>query len=385
MRKTRINTVAINFLLSVASILFCLLFIEYGARGYVKIFMPPQTLYEHRLASPLPYRSASYYSSEFVEESFRQPGGWQFPQGTRLIIPNEFHGKYFNVVGGKRVTVGQPDAFVNTVYVFGGSTIYNSEVPDSLTIPSVMQRLFSRNYGDRFKVENLGTTTVTTAQQLERLKSIDLKPNDIVIFYDGVNDVLQGVYQANPEETMVETNRRIINEMGVGQRLLFYVFNWLQRRSTFVKIFFDPYTHEGPRHLKDKALVGELLAGMGKRYQENIMAAASYTAAKDALFFHFLQPQLFSKSGHSEYEKKLMANKYIVHVGTEYSFRAGYKVLKAVHGKLSGVLRDFDVSGVLDEQIQGDEYYLDFCHVEDKANRKIAVSIFDIVSPLVKF
>ena len=377
MRKASVNIIAIELFLVLASVVLCLLFVEFGARGYVKMFMPPQTLYDYRLSSPLPYRGASYYSKEFIEESFRQPDGWQFPDGTRLIIPNDFHGKYFNVVDGKRITVGQPDVSENTIYVFGGSTIYNSEVPDDLTIPSFLQRLFSSNYGDRFKVENLGTTTVTTAQQLERLKTINLKPNDIVVFYDGVNDVLQGVYQANPEETMVETNRRIISEMGAGQRLLFYVFNWLQRRSTFVKIFFDPYTHEGPEHLKDKELVNILLAGMGKRYQGNIMAAASYAAAHDVLFFHFLQPQLFSKNGHSKYEKELMNNKYIVHAGTEYSFRAGYKVLKDVQGKFVSLFPNFDVSNALDDQSQNDEYYLDFCHVEDKANEKIARVIFE--------
>ncbi|MDH3392527.1 MAG: hypothetical protein OEL66_00860, partial [Desulfobulbaceae bacterium] len=60
MRKASVNIIAIELFLVLASVVLCLLFVEFGARGYVKMFMPPQTLYDYRLSSPLPYSGASY-------------------------------------------------------------------------------------------------------------------------------------------------------------------------------------------------------------------------------------------------------------------------------------------------------------------------------------
>src|SRR5262245_26253949 len=54
--------------------------------------LPPATTWSYRLAQPGPYKDAPYFSRAFVHESQTQPGGWTTPDGTRLVLPNDFTG-----------------------------------------------------------------------------------------------------------------------------------------------------------------------------------------------------------------------------------------------------------------------------------------------------
>ena len=155
--------------------------------------------------------------------------------------------------------------FKNTVYLFGASTIYNSEVPDYLTVASQLQLFFNEHYKDRFIVQNYGTTTVTVAQQLERLKTISLRPGDIVVFYDGINDIIQGLFYASPEETMIEETAVFWGEMTSVRRMLFAIQQW----SSLSQVCLDPINRILPPHLYDTVLVDQLLASLKLLSQEN--------------------------------------------------------------------------------------------------------------------
>tara|TARA_A100001011_G_C14014485_1_gene716845 strand:- start:252 stop:398 length:147 start_codon:yes stop_codon:yes gene_type:complete len=44
-------------------------------------------------------------------------------------------------------------------------------------------------------VHNYGVPAATVAQQIERLKKyVEIKFGDMVIYYDGINDISSGVY-----------------------------------------------------------------------------------------------------------------------------------------------------------------------------------------------
>ena len=59
------------------------------------------------------------------------------------------------------------------------------------------------------RVFNYGATSVNVKQQLERFnRDIKVRKKDVVIFYDGVNDVIQGVYHGNPDGWIVGNNRK---------------------------------------------------------------------------------------------------------------------------------------------------------------------------------
>ncbi len=73
--------------------------------------------------------------------------------------------------------------------MFGNWTLYGTEVPDEYTITSQLQALFNGQSQGVFRVVNLAESSATAAREVTILKTVDLKPGDIAIFYDGVIDV----------------------------------------------------------------------------------------------------------------------------------------------------------------------------------------------------
>ena len=369
---------AANILISCVSICIAFVLVELGARIYDRFDPPELSMVEFRARQPLPYQNASYFSQEFLEESFNINHGFQFPEGKRIIIPNDFNGKYFNVINGRRATKYQPKDYINTVHVFGGSTVYGYEVPDEYTVASQLQLLFNKYYGSQYIVQNYGIISATTTQQLERLRTVSLRHQDIVIFYHGVNDIIQALFRGNPQETFVETNRRIMQQMSFLQKNLVHLSSY----SKFVERWANPINNKKkiPLHLQDERRFSFLLDLTEGQYKVNILEAYQYTKAANAHFFHFLQPNIYTLSKLSEYERKVISNPNLFAPrGMEISFQKGYPRLIKVNNRLfeEQQLDCYDLTHVLDNrENQGEEYYLDTCHVSHKANQIIAQHIF---------
>ena len=356
-----------------------LLLIELGARAYhaIRGNAPEPEMLEFRLQRPPPYADAAYFSKEFVVESFTQPGGVDTPKGTRLVIPKDFSGKWFNTSGGLRVTTGQPASFRNTVYVIGGSTVYGGEVPDALTIPSQLQSLFNQHHGDRYRVANYGMTTVTSSQQLERLHTIKLRSRDIVIFYDGVNDVFQEIYYGRARETMVERNRRAMEEFSAFERFLVESSSY----STFVRNWINPINYvDIPAHLRDREELAALAHSLQGRYRERLLAAKKFATNRRARFFHFLQPNIYTLESPTVYEEEVRANPNLyAPPGMDIAFEVAYPLLEEVSRSLreDDRIDAYDLTKLFDGRERGVEHYLDICHVAHVANGLIASAMFD--------
>lgn len=364
-----------------------LLFLELGTRIYNRLVPPPPNIVEFRMQQPLSYKNAPYFSKEFMTEAMEQPKGWKYPEGTRLIIPNDYQGKYFNVVNGCRVTRYQPKDFAHTVYLFGGSSVYCSEVPDEYTLASQLQLLLNQHYPSRYIVQNYGSTMQSSAQQLERLRTLSLKPDDVVIFYDGVNDIHEHVFFAKPKTAAAETNTRTIKQLSLFQKSLVY----LSSHSAFIKKFANPIVNPVqaiPPHLQDAQQFSALLQQLGIQYRTNLLEASQYASAAGALFFHFLQPNLYTSSALSAYEKKIAANPNLfAWPGMDMAFKKGYPRLQSVNDQLREKqgLHCYDLTRILDHRERKDEeYYLDTCHVAHKGNQMIARSIFSQIDVALK-
>lgn len=93
---------------------------------------------------------------------------------------------------GLRVTPKQPDSDAMKVFIFGGSTVWGTGSPDSLTIPAQLQQLLGAGYD----VHNYGEAAYVHAQgQLLLLEQLSRgNVPHIAIFLDGANDTYTGVY-----------------------------------------------------------------------------------------------------------------------------------------------------------------------------------------------
>ena len=101
------------------------------------------------------------------------------------VSPN-FKGDVLNVYNERRNTIVSKELVGDTSFhFFGGSTIWGHGVSDKNTIPSLI--------ADKFKLRavNYGEQAYNSRQELNLLLDniVTIKKGDVVVFYDGVNDV----------------------------------------------------------------------------------------------------------------------------------------------------------------------------------------------------
>ncbi len=370
-----------KIILLLLSVIFTLLLIEFGARAYVSMFPSgyANNYIDFRKSIPEPYKNSTYDVKSFIDQEYGKIG-WYTPEGTRLVLPEDFSIDYLHIENTLRRTSFQPEVYNNTIYVFGGSTIFCAEVPDEYTVTSVLQKLINDKYPNKYKVENYGTTSVISAQELERLRTVSLKPGDIVIFYDGANDALQSIYNNDPEGYILGKNYQIIQESGPFEKFMIKFHTKWGKYSKFVYYFLDPYDYiNKPAHLSDKKHVDDLSYQMKEVYVRNISEAKTLSESQGALFFHFLQPTIYSGRVTTIYEGKLKSNSHLISAGIEESLIAGYKQLVPSLYELRSnhQVNSYDLTRLFDSRDKREGLFLDWVHVADKGNYYIAKKIFD--------
>ena len=133
---------------------------------------------------PPPYANSSYWSPEFIQERFTIKDLYiMTDNGVELA---DYVGRYYNFIGGQRVTIGQPVTYSHTIYVFGASTVFDSEVPDTYTFTSQLQQLVAPDY----RVSNEGIPGWVDSQIERRIEATSMTAGDVVIFYEPWNDLL---------------------------------------------------------------------------------------------------------------------------------------------------------------------------------------------------
>ena len=377
--RIKFRTFITNLLLVIISMMSVLLSAELGVRAYLAFFpaLNFQSQFEFRKSRPLPYKDSSYDVVSFTKEAHSQPG-WITPPNSRLVIPLDFHGRYITIEHGIRKTTDQPAQATNVIYIFGGSTVFCSEVPDQYTVPSFIQRLVNKRFPASYKVENYGASTVVSAQELERLKTVKLKRGDVVVFFDGANDAYISIYNKDPKGWILGENNKILFEKGLFAEFQIKLHHNFGRFSKFIQFFLSPYDYRfEPTHLKDRVQVTTLANEMSTRYAHNILSAHDYSVSTGSSFFHFLQPTIFSGQNTSLYQYHLQHNPYFVAAGIEKALTEGYKGLRPVITELNNKrVSSLDISKIFDKRLPEDEYFLDWVHVSEKGNAIIANVIF---------
>ena len=320
---------------------------------------------EFRIQQPEPYINAEYFSKDFIDESFAQPGGWLLDKTFGGVKPNNFEGNWINVRNNKRVTINEQRNYSRNIYLFGGSTVYSGEVPDNLTIPSQLASLGANNYS--YKVVNMGATSIHSAQQFGRLKAeINLSDGDVIIFYDGVNDVLQRIIYGNHEGYMI----------GNPKKESFWI-RQLRSKNKYSSILFIFYskiienTKETPSTLINTSV---------DNYVNTLAAVNKYVKSQGGSFYHFLQPTLFTKKNLNEYEKLLIEKGYpFVPAQFIQDFKRAYPLIS---DKLDTVEFSYSLVDAFNNLEKSP--YLDFCHVTHIGNKIIAENIWNKINNKLK-
>ena len=372
--KRKFSFVLFSVLLFFGILVSAFIVVEWFSGIYVVENTEYLDRFSFRSHQPEPYRNSEYFSGEFLSESARAEGIGGFDSEVRTL--GDFSGKYINIEGGFRATTDTPARSEKRVHVFGGSTVFSAEVPDEMTIPSYLQRSLNRNTGVLYEVINHGVPSMNSHQQLILLKRADLSPGDVVVFYDGVNDVIYNVFYGYRKglrrDSPILQKRK--NFFG-AQVLPFLDSLYLENLSQALKIYSEKSIPENARseiELLDRAEVAS-----SDRY-EILIEATRYAYEKGARFYHFLQPNLFFLDRKSTYIHELKDNYKLINPGMETAFAIAHPLFMDLTKKLRSVgMNTMDLTTVFNGSIG--EVYLDFCHTNEVANEKVAEAIFEHV------
>lgn len=254
------------------------------------------------------------------------------------------------------------------ILVFGGSTVWGTGARDEHTIPSYLAKsLDSRSIA--CQVVNCGETGYVARQELIMLTTMlqEGERPDIVVFYDGVNDVFSAFQNGAAGLPQNESNRR--REFGLcrgfrpkfdPQLLLRWTLPGMQTVTSSVARRMQ--TVDEKKSEPDAELVRATCA--------NYVAVVEMIGALESQYgfrsFHFWQPTLFDRDNPTEHEVDLTHD---APAGLEAFSSAVYSAIKN-----DVLLRDHprfrDVSETFADD--RDTIFIDDCHITEAANRKIA-------------
>ncbi len=323
---------------------------EFAARLYLHFEPKPLEYFSLRASLSGAYVNAPYFNEQFLNEQRQLSKVFDLDANFSYIIARDFHGTYFNVEGGHRFTVGQPEKYSHTLWLFGASTVFNSEVPDDYTIASQLQRLMPT-----YQIINAGTTTNTIQQQITRLRSERIRAGDDVVFYDGATDV-QGIYNAAANQS---------KKSGINA-----LCEWLKLDTNLQRLFMTQIICRIAESQKpDLSLLD--VTGAVNIYKRTILEARHYTETKGATFYYFLEPQLFSRKL-SVAENALAANTQFVQPGYRETVTSAWPAFQEATMQIGG----FDLTHILDNE---HTIYLDTWHTTDLGCKWAAIAMYEAI------
>ena len=271
-----------------------------------------------------------------------------------LFIPQDQKGEKISIKNNFRSTSFQPSFSKKNIYVFGGSTIFSLGVSDSATICSFLQKKLNDN-GYEIKVTNVGVIAATLKQQIQRLKLFfEIDKTDIVIFYDGVNDMTKA-FQKNKNNKMQKTH--IINFQAIFQKFRnFALGRYLMERST----------KSTKSNVKNFVIESE-------EYCKLLIETNRFIKNQGALFYHFLEPNLYAKSPLNKYEKEdLVPFLRFYAPDMELILKKSAPIFSACSKNLT-----FSTNLNLAFNEIENSPFLDFVHLNESGNKIIADRIYE--------
>jgi lysophospholipase L1-like esterase len=373
-----------RFLLIVLSLVGSLSLLEVMSRIYFWIAPPTGSVDGWVFLSerPPPYENAEYFSPEFIDEAKRS-----FQRGTeakQAVLP-DFDGAYIKIRAGLRHTTDQPREFDSRVLVFGASTVFSRRVPDELTIPSHLQRLVNALPGRKIRVENHGYPGNMIHQQLSRLRQAKVGRGDVVIFYDGIGDILVNLYfrrvpvRRHDERLSQSIDDVAVRRLNLAQRLM-HDLRVHAGESAAVRLLFDMQRGATAGEAEDAATMHWFFDRVKVRFRNEMIASHRLVEQKGAHFYHFLQPNLFIQERRTNHEEWVVANELKSIPGVDEAFRIGYpKLREAIEQARSAGVVSFDITDAFVDRPLGEEIYFDAYHVNHVGNALAAQRIYESI------
>jgi lysophospholipase L1-like esterase len=355
----KLKIIGINLL--VFFVLFNVLYWSVPTLNYLLVAFAPEVAADSRGRLP------NYANVNWAPQHYREFRQLKFDYKSFIGWRHEpFHGETINIGGpyAQRLTINHGTATSKKAYFFGGSTMWGVGVRDDGTLPSQ----FAAATGTWS--ENFGELSWTAHQSLTLLVQLlqDGHRPDIVVFYDGVNDVGDKCRaELTPYSDAREAQFDDLFKNAQDKFSFHSYFSGLQSFAAWVRFEISrvvtPATAGGPRSYDCDSKPEK-----ATKIAENLLAdwkmAEQLVASYGGRFIGILQPIVyFSQTRHDliRDDPDLRAQ-----------YQAVYPLVERLieGGPFHNMVRALDV----------DEYiYVDYCHLSPNGNALIAARIAEII------
>jgi lysophospholipase L1-like esterase len=261
-----------------------------------------------------------------------------------------------------------------TVFAFGGSTMWGTGAPDNGTIPAYLQAGLVSVHEQPVCVINFGELAYVSTQSLIRLQALlqTGQVPDLVIFYDGINDVY-AAYQSG----QVGVHQNLDEIRAVFERRERPSTLWLRSTNTFRLLnglLSSIQSDEpiGPTYKTMGVEAAPLADSIVQVYKQNIQMVAALAQKYGFEYLFFWQPVIaVGDTPWTEHEKTLRAE---MDPDLVTLFELAYENVKET---ADTQLNWYDIADVLDGETA--ELWIDEWHVTPVGNERIAQAMLDVI------
>lgn len=374
-----------GIIISIFSLLIILLLLELVIRIGRNIHLLPKVPNITEEIYSEPYKNAPFDIATFLAET---AGIYShvYNESADIWMPKfelkNMDGKLVSFDGEFRKTLFQPEIYENTIYIFGGSTVYSTNTPDEWTIPSQIQFLLAKD-SLPYRVINTGMPGYKIEHQNIILSQLTLQDGDIVVYYDGSNNIdiktSFSPHRMNDINRMKQDDNKFMIFVGKIQKYTIRFLDWLAKHSVFFHylqtyrwdLLFSPIrTPEYQQQLIDQS---------AQVFKNDILEAIKLVSStgKDVKFIHILQPTIFTTDNLDEHDTLIRAS-----YGKDLIFLDTYNRFSQISDDLNQEnVFSFNLPNVLEGQ---NSIFFDYCHVNHQANIVIAHEIYQLLTDVIQ-
>ena len=285
-------------------------------------------------------KKEAYSGVEFLSEAFFS----ELKNVNRLYFNvdfNNFSGTFFNFENKRRFTIGNPPNSRETWLVFGGSTIACVEVPDELTVPSILQSLVNKDI-PQIKIVNEGQLSlkVNTIMKRELIEKSIMSQDNVtkIIIYFGANDAGWN---------------RFTHPQNIFEHAIYLLARW----SFIASYLWHKFQARKAKMYARRHAMKNI---------ENLRKLKSVLSLRGISSNFFLQPNVYTKVMLSGEEYEYVLNSNPIRVAAVAEAYCEYAASADVLVPLLSVFDDV-----------GESVYLDWCHLGVRGNQMVARAIFN--------
>jgi hypothetical protein len=281
-------------------------------------------------------------------------------------VSPDIKGEYLNVENGRRVTELSSAIERNeTMHFFGGSTMWGHGVLDKNTIPSLVSKQL------KITTINYGEQAYNSRQELNLLiDNLDvLNTNDVVIFYDGVNDVYHNCRSYNSPNG--HAREFFFKDLLADDKYREGINDWLDNLSLYrlvkgLAARISLNEDAARRGYHNSCVSPEYAERVANFVVGNWKVADAVLSAKGVTFLCALQPNPYTFNGTINYSMEEMK----IQIGSVYP------LIKEKARNLSCFV---DYS----DRLLVDNFTDSCCHVNERGNREISSMLSSTILTLI--